>query len=120
MEEIGIIFLVLVFGLIALLLVSQWIIYQKAGQEGWAAIVPIYNYIILLKIVNKPTWWIFLMLIPIVNIVIGIILIHRLSLSFGKDVGFTLGLIFLSFIFYPLLAFGDAQYVGIDDGINRE
>jgi len=115
MDDLLFVFPLFVFALIAIMLASMWIIYKKAGQEGWATIVPIYNYIILSKIVNNPTWWIFLLLIPLVNIYFGIVIIHRLSLSFGKDVGFTLGLIFLGFIFYPLLAFGDAEYIGLAD-----
>lgn len=68
--------------------------------------------IVLLEIVGKPWWWLLLMLIPIVNIVIIIMVYHQLSLSFGKDVGFTIGLILLSIVFIPLLAFGDAKYIG--------
>lgn len=90
----------------------MWKIYVKAGQPGWAAIIPIYNYVVLLQIVGKPVWWIFLMFIPLVNIVIGIIVISELSKAFGKGAGFTLGLIFLGFIFIPILALGDAQYKG--------
>jgi hypothetical protein len=91
-------------------LVCQWKVYQKAGQPGWAAIIPIYNFYVLLKIVNKPWWWILLLLVPFVNIVIGIWTINLLSKSFGKNEWFTVGLIFLSVIFYAILAFGPAQY----------
>ena len=87
-------------------------LFEKAGKPGWAAIVPIYNFIVLLEIIGKPVWWFILVLIPIVNIIVLIMIWHQLSLSFGKDVLFTLGLIFLGFIFYPILAFGSAQYVG--------
>jgi hypothetical protein len=52
------------------------------------------------------------MLIPVVNIVLAIIVYHNLSLSFGKTAGFTVGLVLLSFIFFPILAFGDAKYLG--------
>ena len=95
---------------IALCIISLWIIFQKANKPGWAAIIPIYNFIVYLEVVKKPWWWLFLMLIPIVNVVILIIVTHRLSLSFGKGAGFTVGLIFLPFIFYPILAFGNAKY----------
>ena len=94
----------------ALLIISLWIVFQKANKPGWAAIIPIYNLIVYLEIVKKPLWWIFLMIIPVVNIVITIIITHQLSLSFGKGAGFTIGLLFLPFIFYPILAFGDAKY----------
>ena len=91
---------------------SMWKIYTKAGQPGWAAIIPIYNLVVLHQMVGKPVWWVLLYFIPIVNIVISIIVTHALSLSFGKGTGFTLGLIFLGFIFYPVLAWSDAQYLG--------
>jgi len=98
--------------IIILVIVSLWKIYEKAGKPGWASIVPIYNTIVLLDIVGKPWWWIFLFMIPIVNIVFAIWMINLLSKSFGKDVGFTIGLILLPVIFYPILAFGDAKYIG--------
>jgi Family of unknown function (DUF5684) len=93
-------------------LASMGKIYTKAGQPGWAAIIPIYNVVVLHQMVGKPVWWVVLYLVPIVNIVIAIIVTHALSLSFGKGVGFTLGLIFLGIIFYPVLAWSDAQYLG--------
>lgn len=89
-----------------------WRIFEKAGKPGWAAIIPIYNTIVLLNIVGKPWWWILLFLIPGVNIVFAVWMMNLLSLSFGKGIGFTIGLIFLSFIFYPILAFSNAEYVG--------
>ena len=104
--------IVLYIAIIVLLIASNWIIYQKAKKPGWACIVPIYNIIVLLEIVGKPWWWLLLMLIPIVNIVFAVWMINLLSKSFGKNEGFTIGLIFLSIIFYPILAFGDAKYKG--------
>ena len=101
-----------IVALIVFLIVAEWKIYTKAGQPGWAVLIPIYNFYVLLKIVGKPGWWLLLMLIPLVNIVIAIYVIHLLSKSFGHGVGFTLGLLFLSIIFYPILGFGDSKYVG--------
>ncbi len=106
------IMIVIYLAIIILMIASLWTTFSKAGKPGWAAIVPIYNLIVLLEIVGKPWWWLFLMLIPIVNLVILIIVYHNLSLSFGKSGGFTVGLILLGFIFLPILAFGDAKYVG--------
>lgn len=100
------------FAIVVLMLASMWIIFTKAGKPGWAAIIPIYNILVLLEIVGKPWWWLLLMLIPVVNIVIMIMMYHQLSLSFGKTAGFTVGLILLGFIFFPILAFGDAKYLG--------
>lgn len=109
-EGIGIVGIVVYIAIIVLMIAANWKIYTKAGQPGWASIIPIYNIVVLLQIVKKPIWWIILMLIPFVNFVIAILLIHNLSKVFGKGVGFTLGLFFLPFIFYPILGFGDAQY----------
>ncbi|MBS1489552.1 MAG: signal peptidase I [Bacteroidetes bacterium] len=106
------IFAVIYLLILILMIVSMWKIFEKAGKPGWAAIVPIYNIIVLLEVVNKPIWWIILLLIPIVNFIIVIILIHRLSLSFGQGVGFTVLLIILGIIGFPMLAFGDYKYVG--------
>ena len=89
-----------------------WMVFKKAGRPGWAAIIPFYNYYVMLKIVGRPGWWLILFFIPIVVIVIAIIVLHDLSKSFGKGVGFTIGLVLLSFIFVPILGFGAAQYRG--------
>ena len=98
---------ILVFEIAAL-----WKVFTKAGKPGWAAIIPIYNTIVILEITGKPVWWIILILIPFVNIVVLIIVYHALSLSFGKGVGFTIGLILLGLIFVPILGFGDSKYIG--------
>ncbi len=95
-----------------LMIVAMWKIFTKAGKPGWAAIIPIYNAIILLEIVDKPLWWIILMLIPIVNIIISIIVTVELAKKFGQSVGFAIGLILLAPIFYPILGFGGAKYQG--------
>ena len=94
------------------MIVSMWKIYTKAGKPGWACIIPIYNIIVLLEIVGKPWWWLLLMLLPFVNIVLAIWMLNLLSKSFGHEVGFTLGLLFLSFIFIPILGLGESKYVG--------
>jgi hypothetical protein len=98
--------------ILGLVLASMWEIFAKAGKPGWAALIPIYNLIVLLEIVGKPWWWLLLMLIPLVNVVFAVWTYNLLSKSFGKSEGFTAGLILLSIIFLPILAFGDAQYQG--------
>lgn len=105
-------FIILYLALWVIMIVANWIIFKKAGKPGWACIIPIYNILVLLQIVDRPWWWILLMLIPGVNVVIGIIVYHNLSLSFGQGIGFTFGLLFLGIIFFPILAFGSAKYVG--------
>ena len=101
---------VLIIGVI--LIISLWKIFQKAGYQGWEAIIPIYNIYILLKIVGKPWWWLLLMCIPYVGLVWQIWSYNMLSKSFGKTEGFTAGLVLLPFIFFPILGFGDARYLG--------
>jgi hypothetical protein len=106
-------FLIVLYVAIYVLLVAGfWVVYTKAGEAGWKAIIPIYNTIIWLKIIGREWWWILLLLIPIVNLVILIIMWNGLSKSFGKGVGFTIGEIFLPWIFVPILGFGAARYLG--------
>lgn len=102
--------IVIELALVAVALAGIWATFVKAGEYGWAALIPIYNLIVFLRIAGKPWWWVFLFLIPLVNIVIGIIVHIDVAKNFGKGVGFALGLIFLGFIFYPILGFGSAQY----------
>lgn len=109
-------------GLIAVLLVSlaftvfliaaMWRVFTKAGQPGWAAIVPFYNTIVLLRIVGRPWWWLLLMFIPLVNLVLLFIVYIDLAKSFGKGTGFGVLTVFFSYICIPILAWGDARYVG--------
>jgi hypothetical protein len=101
-------YLAVIFVLIA----AQWKIYSKAGQPGWACIIPFYNWYVLTKIIGKPGWWVLMYILPFVNIIFLIWSINLLSKSFGKDEGFTVGLLLLGFVFYPILGFGSAQYVG--------
>ncbi len=104
----GLVSLVLLIVIIA----GVWKTFAKAGQPGWAAIIPIYNLIVLLQIADRPIWWVLLMLIPFVNLVVLAIVSIEIAQRFGKGTGFGVGLFLLGFIFYPILGFGDAQYQG--------
>jgi hypothetical protein len=95
-----------------LIIVAMWKVFTKAGQPGWASIIPIYNLYIWCKIVGRPWWWILLMLIPFVNFIILIILCIDTAKRFGKGAGFGIGLALLGIIFWPILGFGSAQYQG--------
>lgn len=109
---IGIAFLFFL-GYLVLMVISLWKLFEKAGKEGWAALIPIYNLIVLLQIVGKPDWWALLMLLmPITHLIFLPWTYNMLSKSFGKDEGFTVGLILLGIVFFPVLAFGDAEYQG--------
>lgn len=115
-ENAGLLQLVFFFSFILLfalpIILGLWKTFQKAGKGGWESIVPIYNNMVLAEIVGKPMWWGLLSIIPYVGLIWGIWLLNLLSKSFGKSTGFTLGLIFLPFIFFPILGFGDAEYLG--------
>jgi hypothetical protein len=111
----GVFFLVWL-AVVVLIFVSLWKIFEKAGKPGWAGIVPIYNAIVLLEIVGRPIWWIVLLFVPCVGLVVGILLCIDLAKSFGKDAGYGIGLALLGFVFFPMLAFGDARYVGPSAG----
>ncbi len=102
--------LLIQLAIVILIIAGIWKTFAKAGQPGWAAIIPIFNAYILLKVAGRPWWWLLLLLIPLVNIVIAIIVAFDVAKAFGKGVGFGLGLVFLGFIFYPILGFGTATY----------
>lgn len=90
----------------------MWRVFVKAGKPGWACLIPLYNGYVLLTIVRRPGWWLILYFIPVVNVVIDLIVSVDLAKSFGRGVGFGLGLFFLGFIFFPILGLGSARYVG--------
>ena len=112
MAVLALLLFIIYFGLVIFLIAAQWKIYSKAGQPGWACIIPIYNLYVLTKIIGKPGWWVVMFFIPFVNIIFLIWAINLLSKSFGKDEGFTIGLLLLGIVFYPILGFGGAQYIG--------
>lgn len=106
-----------IFGLVALVAIvvciaALWKVFVKAGEPGWAVLIPIYNIIVLLKISGKPWWWLFLFFIPIVGIVIAVLANVGLAKNFGKGVGFAIGLTLLGPIFFLMLGFGSAQFQG--------
>ena len=99
--------------LAALIIAGMWAAFSKAGKPGWAAIIPIYNIYVWLKVAGRPGWWLVLMIIPVVNFVIGIIVSIDFAKKFGKGGAFGFFMLFiLGFIGYPLLGFGGAQYQG--------
>lgn len=94
-------------------IVIMWKVYAKAGQPGWASIIPIYNLYVLVKIAGRPGWWTVLLLIPFVNIIVLAIVSIDVAKSFGKDAVFgVVGLWLFAIIGYAILAFGGAQYRG--------
>ena len=104
--------------LVILTLIGFWKMLEKGGESGaWALLLltgclyPV-AFLPIAKISGRPAWWVILLYIPIVNIVVLAILSIDLAKSFGKSTGYGIGLWLLSFIFYPMLGFGSAAYVG--------
>ncbi len=91
---------------------SLWRIFTKADKPGWAALVPFYNVVVLAEVVGRPWWWVLLLFVPLANLIVLALLAVDLARSFGKGIGFGIGMIFLPFLFFPILAFGDAAYQG--------
>src|SRR5438876_2699522 len=103
---IGIVFMLIIFAIAVLEIAALWKIFVRAGYPGWAAVVPIYNYVVLCKIGGKPGWWFLILwlIVPWFMVCIGI------ARNFGKSTGFGIGLALLAPIFFPLLAWGSTPY----------
>ncbi|MBY0476752.1 MAG: hypothetical protein K2Q24_03835 [Chitinophagaceae bacterium] len=111
LASIQIIFLLVFILIIALpSIIGMWKTFQKAGRQGWEAIVPVYNYMVMAELAGKPSWWGVLCIIPYAGIIFQVWIKNLLCKKFNKDVGYTLGLVFLPFIFWPILGFGSAVY----------
>lgn len=110
LQAIGTVGWIIYIAFIIFCIIVMWKVFVKAGQPGWGIFIPIYNVYLMLKIAKRPGWWLILYLVPVVNLIIGIIVQFDIAKNFGKSVGFGFGLLFLGFIFYPILAFGDAKY----------
>jgi hypothetical protein len=106
------VYFVVVFAVMGLMIASFWKIFEKAGQPGWAAIVPIYNTIVILELVGRPVWWLLLFFIPFAGIVFAFIVMIDLARSYGQGTGFGVGLVLLPIVFAPILGFGSSRYVG--------
>ena len=107
----GIVFWIFYIPFIVFFIVVWWKIFVKAGKPGWGCIVPIYNIILQLEIAGRPLWWIFLLLIPYVNIFFAVVLILDIAKAFGKEEStFKAGMLLLPFIFFPILAFDSSEF----------
>ena len=102
-----------------LIIVAQWKIFTKAGQEGWKALIPIYNVVVLYKIIGLSPWLLLLYLLSVVPVVgwiisiaLSIVSTVKLAKAFNQSTAFIFGLLFLSPIFQMILGFGKAEYVG--------
>ena len=102
--------LIVYLAIVVFYIVAFWKIFEKAGQPGWAAIIPIYNVYVYCKVAGRPGWWVVLFFVPIVNIVISAIVAIDVARHFAKSTAFGIGLWLLAFIFGPILGFGSATY----------
>jgi len=136
--------LVAIFSVLGvLLLISQWVINTKAGQPGWAVLIPIYTTFVHLRVIRRPAQWGWIILatstaqfflsiyeqivyaqdksqpfwlvgisilFSIVLAIYGVRMTHGFARVFGKTTWFTVGLIFFPYVFFPILAFGNARY----------
>lgn len=105
-----ILMLLVVLVLSAILWLSFWVIFKKAGKPGWAAFVPVYNSYVLSEIIFGNGLFCLLLFIPYLNIVFSAIFTFKLASVFNRSNLFALGLIFLGPIFYPMLAFSAKSY----------
>lgn len=94
-------------------LITHWCIFRKAGEPGWAVLIPLYNLYVLFRITWGNGWYFLLMLIPVVNVIFAIITLVKLARAFGRGGGFALGLILLHLLFMLILAFGRSRYHGV-------
>ena len=106
----GGLFMIVYLAIAVLYIAGMWGVFSKAGKPGWAAIIPFYNVWVLCEVTGHPGWWLILFFIPFVNLVMLLIVLWGLAKAFGHGVGFFLGLLFLGFIFIPILGFGGSQY----------
>ena len=99
----------LVLGIVVFVFASMWKVYEKAGEPGWAILIPIYGQIVLARIGGKSAWWVLGLIVPFIGIIAAIVLALGVAERFNKTAAFGIGLAFLPFIFYPMLAYGDAE-----------
>lgn len=109
----------LIIIIIAILtIIGMWKAFQKGGHDGWESLIGGHNTFVRFQLAGIKTYWFFLLLIPFVNIVIIFWLNIEFAKAYGKGAGFGIGLTLLPFIFFPILGFGDAQYMGISNNSN--
>ena len=103
---------IIYIAILVLYIASFWKLFEKAGRPGWEAIIPFYNIYMLFKIGGKPGWWLAFILLGPLFLIWWIWGVNMISKSFGKDEGFTVGLLLLGIVFWPILGLGDARYIG--------
>jgi len=112
-------FAAVIFAIYVVCVIGIWKVFTKAGQPGWAVLIPVYNIIVLLRVAGLPWYWVFtplIVLIPFLGAIAYLVwfvwIHHRISTNFGQGVGFAIGLVLLAPIFWLILGFGSSKYVG--------
>ncbi len=90
-------------------------LFKKAGKNPWTCLIPFYNIFVILNMATLPKYYFLLLLIPIVNLFPIARISQELARSFKKSSSFAVGLFFLPMIYYPILAFSDSRYIGINE-----
>lgn len=116
---VGIIMWIIGMAVSVISIIAMWKLYKKAGKPGWASIVPVYNIIVMLEIAELPMWYIALFFVPFANIYAIFKIYIEIAHKFGKSTGFGVGMVFLNFVFIPMLAFGKSQYKGVVSSSNN-
>ena len=101
----------MILAFVLLVLISMWRVYERAGEPGWAVLIPIYNTYVLTRIGRVSGWWVLAMFVPLLNVVALFVISIGVAERFNRGAGFGIGLTILPFIFYPMLAWGDGQPV---------
>ena len=111
----GIVFLLAGLAASIFFIVSMWKVYAKAGRPGWGCLIPIYNLYLLLRMAGMSGWWLLACFVPLLNLVPTFMIPFGVAKNFEKGVGFGVGILLLPIVFYPILAFGEARFVGPPD-----
>ena len=110
MEPKQIIIFSLILVTVVVWIIGQWKVFVKMGEPGWVSLIPIYSTIVVLRAIDRPLWWILLLIIPIIDLIVIYVISINLAERFDKGIGFAVGMVLLPFIFYPILGFGKAEF----------
>jgi hypothetical protein len=102
-------FVAVALGLFLVTVAAMWRVFRLAGEPGWAAIVPLYDGIVLLRIAGMSAWWVLLLLVPLVNVFVLLAVATGVARRFGHGGAFAAGLWIAPFVFYPILALADER-----------
>lgn len=120
---ISIVFLIITF---IIIVISYWKLFEKASEEGWKALIPVYNVYTICQLVGINTYWLLIVIsavlllkTPFLSFISALAIIYfnilisvSIAKSYGKEASYALGLLIFPAVFYPILSFGKAEYIG--------